>query len=465
MTKQTTLLVMTEPGVLKGVGLDSTQPAPPNTFSASNPPWLLGPGETLRDNIKAGVPIYNATIFSPSNDVFTVLSAVEAAITTPGYVYFPHRSDNWVINILKLLATNDWRGYANIAQNGSGQTKVMGWIGDGAQDDGTGTIFCQGTAMIPSDARAYALNPTDATTPVPLQSLYLSNSHSSLPIFISGIRFRGALQGPNGVIGYSGMTVNVGVSSPIPNRGLAIWRSVVGSRIQFCCFEGFAFTNKAAPPGELAGLECNNVAELTLYSVEIKGTLPDGTLSAGGFMPNYSSSLIMTDCWIHDTRRSGFAIHEHGGGDNGGYLFTNVQVEGIADTGDAFTGSGLNQFPACNIEEANGTFRFVGCRFEAGGGYDITLATSFNGAMAQQIRVDDFVSLSPTRFNGCLVVRVIKQPNSQGINPYWTLLTNNGLGALPLLVTWKGAPLIPIASTAFNAAIHFPEKYYIVVTN
>lgn len=454
MAGRTTLRVVVAPGTMRGVGLrDVLDLQTQSTFSNANPPWKLQSGESVDDNMPTSVPVYLATNYTSSTDVYTILSAVEAAVSAPGYVRFP--AGVYTISTLRSYGTNLWLGYAN------SNRKVMGWIGAGADR----TFFVEGASLIPSDARAYALAPSNTSTPVPLINLQLSNTQTTVPIFVSGICFQGRFQGPYGVPASSGLSVNTTVASPIAHRGLVLNAAVPGSRIQFCRFQGFAFTIKASPPYELSGLESDNETGLTRYRIEVDGRLPTGELSAGGDMINYPKSTTIKDSWLHDTRRSGFAIHEHTGvGDNGTYVIDGYQVEDIATTADGFAGSGLG-FNASNVEEVSGTMTYTNCRFALDRGYDITLGTTAGGTLADAINVADFTSLTPSSYNGCLVVRIIKTPNSSGSSPYWNLFNSGGLAALPIHATSQGQPLTPIASSSFNPSTHTRDKNFVVVTS
>lgn len=448
------LRVLVQPGVLRGIGLDDIIDQIVSTnWSASNPPWALQTGENVLDNVPLGVPRYEARSFSNSNDLWTVFKAAEAAMPNPGYIHFPDGTFN--ITQYQLATTNDWRGYWNSSK------QVMGFYGNGADK----TFFAESPNMIPSAARAYALNPTDTSIGVTLQNLYMSNNNSPIPLFISGISFDGVFQGPYGVHATSGLTVNTNTASPIAHRGLALWRSIAGARLQYCRFRGFGFTLKASPPYELAGLESNYDNGLVVARTEIDGReTSTGAVSAGGYMINYIQKTTLDGVWIHDTRRSGFAIHEHHNGDNGDYTLNNLQVQNISNTADSFQGSALNNFNATNVEEVTGTMRFTNYRAALDLGYHITFGSSADTtSVAQEIDVTDFTSLS-TAYNGCLVVRIIKQPNSLGNSPYWNLYNTGGLGALPFVFKKDGKALTPIASTSYNSSLHTPDKNYIVVT-
>lgn len=448
----TTLRVLTAPGTLKGVGLNPSVTPVSTAFSSSNPPWALRAGETLYDNIPPGVPIYEVTDYTSSTDVGDCFAAVDAAITKPGYVHFP--AGTWTINILDNYGSNQWLGYANSSR------RIMGGIGDGADK----TFFVEGANMIPSDARAWALAPTNTAEGVALKNLSFSNTSSNTPLFWSGISFDGRFQGPYGVPLSSGLTQNTSTPSPIVHRGLVLNQAIAGSRVQFCRFRGFGFTLKASPPYELAGFESNYDHGLVVYRVEIDGReTSTGSVSAGGYMINYTDKLTIQDSWLHDTRRSGFAMHEHHNGDAGDYTFNNWQVENIAKVADGFAGSNLG-FNATNVEEVTGTLVFNNYRAALDLGYHITLGSSADtSTAAQSLVVNDFTSLS-TAYNGCLVIRIIKQPNSLGTSPYWNLYNTGGLAALPFTVTKSGKALTPIASGSYNAGVHTPDKYYIVVT-
>lgn len=428
-------------------------PAPVATaYSSTNLPWTLQTGQTLRDNIPAGVPVYNVTTYTSSKDVGACLTAVDNAVTTPGYAYFP--AGTYTIGTLGPIGTNAWYGYANSSR------RVMGMIGDGA----TQTFVVEGASMIPSAARSYILGSPDTTTSLQLYNLYFSNSSATIPLFFSGISFDGRFQGPYGVPPSSGISVNASTPSPLGHMGLYLNKAISGSRVQFCRFRGFAYTYQATPPGELSGLASNYDSGLVISNVEIDGReTSSGGVSAGGYMNNYCSSVTVQNFWLHDTRRSGFAIHEHTGGDNGTYTISNAQVERIANTSDSFAGSSLG-FNGINVEEVSGTMTLTNYRAERDLGYHVTFGTTAGGPVAKSINVTDFSSLD-TAYNGCLVMRIIGTPNSSGTSPYESLYTSSGLSALPFHVTNSGVTLDPVSVGSYNASIHTPDKYYLVQTS
>lgn len=449
----TTVVTQVSPGVFKGIGLDDIVEQITG-FTPENPPWALRGSESPMDNKPFGVPALDVRDYTSSRDMAAVLTALDNALTSPAYGYIP--GGTWPLATLGPIGSNAWYGYANSSR------KVMGWIGDGAAD----TILTESPGMIPTAARAYALAPSDTSVGVPLWDFYFSNTQTSVPLFFSGFTLDGVFQGPYGVPASSGLNTNTSTPSPIAHRGLALQRAIPGSRVQFARFRGPAFTIKASPPYELAPLESNYDNGLVIARTEIDGRLPTGEVSSGGYMNNFAINHNMKDVWIHHTRRSGYAIHEHTPtGDNGFYNIDGVQIEHIADTADGFAGSGLG-FNGINFEEVTGTVSVKNSRMSMprSGFYHIALGSSFGNTIAKQIDISDFTSLESV-YNGCLVIRIIKNPNSLGINPWWTAYNSGGFSALPIEVTSKGATLTPIASTSFNAAIHGPTKNFVVVTS
>lgn len=422
-------------------------------WSSTNPPWALQSGQTVFDHMPAGITAYNVTTYTSSTDVATCLAAVEAAISSggSGYAYFP--AGTYTISALGPIGTNAWYGYAN------SNRKIMGLIGDGADK----TFIVEGSGMIPSAARTYTLAPTDLTTPVTLINLQFSNTTSTTPIFISGITFDGQFQGPYGVPNSSGLSLNTSTASPLAHRGLVLNKAIAGSRVQFCRFRGFAFAIKQSPPYELSGLE-TDTENMIRYGVEVDGRLPTGEVSAGGDMLNYVSATNVSNYWLHDTRRSGFAIHEHTGGDNGQYTIgPNVQIQNISSTSDSFAGSSLG-FEAFNIEEVSGTFTAQNARLALDLGHHFALATTHGNPLANDIVFANITSLSSS-YNGCVVLRIIKTPNGSGTNPWWDLYNTSGLAALPIDGTYAGNALTPVDASTFNPAVHFPNQYFMVVTS
>lgn len=453
------------PGVLKGLGLADiisqfADPGPVGggtVWSVTNPPWALVNGAKSTDQMIGGSIIWDAGQFTTSMDIPTILKAVDLATVGQGSGYVKVAPGNYTLNGIGLIGSNAWYGYANSSR------RIAGIF----SDDAASTFVTESAGMIPSDARAYALAPTATNTPVPLQNFYFSDTPSGgvtpAPFFFAGMTFQGRFQGPYGVAATSGVSLNQSVAGPIPHRGLAFNRALAGSRIQYCRFQGFGYDLKASPPYELAGFESNYDNGLVIDHCEFDGRLPTGEVACGGYMVNYASKMTMTNSWIHDTRRSGFALHENQGGNGGDYSFSNNRIEHVANTSDGFAGSGLG-FNASNVEEASGTLSYDNCSFALDLGYHIALGTTNGGPVAKAINVTNFTSLS-SAYNGCLVIRIIGTPNGSGISPYETLYQSGGLSALPFKVINNNITLTPVAASSFSSAIHTPDKFYIVVTS
>ena len=149
------------------------------------------------------------------------------------------------------------------------------------------------------------------------------------------------------------------------------------------------------------------------------------------------------------------------GNDNGAYYAENFQVEQIANTTDSFAGASLG-FASANVEEVRNSVTYVRPRFRATTPAHVVIGTSNGNAMARSITISDPVIDDTTR-GGCLILRIVKQPNSYGINPYYSAYQSGGFAALPIRVTKNGSPLTPVLSTDYNPATHKPATHYVVI--
>ena len=440
-------------------GLSTISPATFSGWSDTSPPWELQPGESVDDNRPAGVLVVDYGDYSSGGalSLQDTLDAIRTAATEPYYVRMPAGVYSFS-DFHYAAAAGVGRCYQDVAA-----TKYFGGlIGAGADQ----TII----TVDPEVMTGTQLAGITAGSPSPVQThvIYTSSEAAiGVPVFFSGITFRGGLQQEISLSGLTG-------TAPAPYTGLYVVRAKAGSMIQYCRFEGFGFAAKNSPPYE-TGAIVSLRADYTILRCEIDGRIsaaidPAQPVASGGIMQNYETTASVIGSWQHSTRRSGYAMHgqdvSEGGNasDLGVYSCTDFQVEGICDTPDSWAGSSLGFTPS-NIEELKRTFTYTRPRFTASpsvnGPAHITVGTTNGNDLAEQIIVTDPV-IGNTDYNGCLYVRFVRVPNAYGDSPYYTAYVNGGLSALPVTVTQGGVTLAPVLNTDYSSATHTPDSSFIV---
>jgi hypothetical protein len=437
----------------------------PARYTDATTPWLLKPGESLLDNMPTGVTIVDASSYTDSTDLYTILNTIETTSPNPVYVRFDAKT--YYLNSFRNYGTSDWRGFANVNK------KVMGMVGHSSQ---TTVIQVSPTAISSSEGAVdFALNAT-APNPIPITTLYFSNTSVSTPVFISGITFRGTLQTPFSVYSSASQASfrkNHTVPSPLPYRGIAIWQAITGARMQFCRFQGLGFTLNTAPPFETGALDINRDRGMVYYRNEIDGRIaseidPSRPVAGGGIMWNKSTYSFVKDTWQHHTRRSGFATNTNTNTENESYNVENLQAERIADTNDGWAGDN-GFFNGSNVEEVIGTFTYTNARFNVTSGAHVNWALPYSGSNGIYSAPDHPVIIvrgfrsDDTQYGGCLRITVSKNPNSTGISPAWVRLNEVGIQASGFfdIKDENGVTLTPVRHSAWTSAMT-PDKYYVV---
>ncbi len=428
--------------------------APNGAWSDANPPWKLGTGESVDDNRPAGVQVINYADYSNSNarSFGQTLAAIRTAAKAPYYVRMPAGSFR-VTDFSFAAGTGVGRGYQDV-----NSTKYFGGI-IGAGADKT---FITVDPNIMTAAQLSGIASGESTS---VSVIYAGGSALAIPTFFSGLTFRGNFQQSTTLNGVSG-------TAPAPYAGISLSSVKTGSVVQYCRFQGLGFAAKASPPYELGTISSTH-SSWTFRRSEIDGRLAKEVnasqpVSAGGLMWNYETNVKTIDSWLHNTRRSGFAMHDHapseGGNANdpGIYYAENFQTQDIANTPDSYAGTNLG-FPGSNVEELKQTFTYIRPRFTASSANKehLHIGTSGTNSMAQAMVITDPI-IGNTTYNGCLVIGVSKQPNSYGLSPYYSLYQSSGLSAFPITVTKNSVRLQPVLLSSFNASIHTPDKYYLI---
>lgn len=446
-------------------------------------PWRLEAGESFLDGIPSGVPVVNATDFTTSNDLRTIMQAIE---TTPGHpgCYVQLEARTYYINSLVNYgdtANPNWLGFANSSR------RVMGLIG-APFAGGTFTTKIEASPTMVSSttgARAFCLDPRQGNTsaswtPVPVSALYFSNSGTSVPLFFAGIDFRGTLQTPFGTYSTDAQTKfrrNLTVSSPLPYQGISLWRAVTGARVQHCRFSGFGYALNTAPPFEKGCMDTNYGNEI-VRRIEIDGRIAADInsarpLASGGLMWNKGQSVRFEDSYMHHTRRSGFATNTNTNSQSELYVARRIRTSDVANPNDQYAGDN-GGFNASNVEEVVGIFEYddVYLNTEQSGQHHINLAIPRNvgsGGLTVLpnrpiIKVYGGFKSDDPIYGGCLRISVGDRPNSTGISPAWQKLTDLGIAGSNLfdITNADGDPMTGVRHSAYNASLHNPSTHFIV---
>ena len=431
-------------------------------WTDANPPWALKASESVDDNRPAGVNVisYDSYSNNGARSFGQTLAAIRTAATAPYYV----RMSAGTFHVTDFSFASSTAGQGKGYQDVNATKYFGGLIGAGADKT---FVVVDPNIMTSTQYDAVA---SGTPSPVAITTIYAGGSALTIPTFFSGITFRGNFQQSVTLSGLSG-------TAPAPYSGLSLTSAKPGSFIQFCRFQGFAFAAKNSPPYELGAIGSTH-SSYTTRRVEIDGRLAKEInaaqpVSSGGLMWNYENNVKVIDSWLHHTRRSGWAMHDHatseGGNasDPGIYYGENFQTEHQCDTTDGYAGSSLG-FACSNVEEMRQSFTYVKPRFNlpATTTAHISIATSNGNTMANSISITDPI-IEDNAKGGCLIVRIVKKPNSTGTSPfyspYFDTYTSGGFAALPITVTQAGTTLTPILSTSYNATTHTPNKYYVVI--
>lgn len=427
---------------------------PAASAAAPSQPWAPLAGESVDDNVPGTVNIVNYSDFDTGAGLGQTLATIRSAQSAPYYVRLPAGTFH-ITDFSFAAGTGQGKGYQDI----NASKYWGGLIGAGA--DQTFVV------VDPEIMTSAQLSGVTAGNPNPVQMMvfYAGSSGLSIPTIFSGITFRGNFQQ---VISLSGLTG----TAPAPYSGINLINVKTGSRVQFCRFQGFGYAAKQSPPYELGAIQSNS-SDWTLYRSEIDGRLApeiDATqpLASGGLMWNYETSAKAIDSWLHHTRRSGFAMHDHPDNTNdvGVYYCENFTVEHCSETTDSYAGSAPVGFANSNVEGLRRTFTYVGPKFTATTAkpYHIAIATPNGATMCDAMTVSDPV-IGDNFYDGCLIVRYVKTPNSSGTSPYWDVFQSGGVGALPLTCSKGGSALTPVLSSSFVHGTHTPANSFVVIIN
>lgn len=449
-------------------------PRDPSDWSDNNLPWELKPGESLLDGIPSGVPIVEASSLTSSRDLYVILQTLEAT-SSGGSVYVRLGEGEYQISSFRSYGTGYHRGFANANR------RVMGLIGQGVDKT---TVRVLPTAASTGGAVDLILDPP-LDNSVQVCALFFDNRSTSAPLFISGIDFVGTLQTPFSTYSTAAQTRfrrNHTVPSPLAWSGINTWYCIPGSRIQYCRFQGFAFTLNNQPPYELGAICTNRDGSLLIRRIEIDGRSspavnPTRPRMSGSIMLNKSTLCAVEDTWMHHTRRSGWATNTNTGNRAETYIGRNVKCEEIANLLDGWA---MDQagFNGANIEEVVGKFELNNCWFNnANNSYHIVWAIPYSGApgvyssptepvlFVRGFHTDD------TQYGGCLRIAIYRNPNSTGDSPLWHTLNNNFAQGLRMfdIRDAHGNAMTGVRNNTYNAAganapnIYRPSTHFVVV--
>lgn len=465
--------------------LPGPTPEPPVTanparFTDSNQPSVLRAGESFKDNMPAGVPVRRLSEFTLSTDFRTMMERIESQLTVPSYV-----EDDigvaFTISSLRSYGASDYRGWTNQSR------RMMGLIG---HPSGVTRVVMQPTAVSSTPGAADHAMDIPVNDSIGVFAMYLSNTSTNVPLFWSGITFDGTLQTPYRrftTAAQGKFRTNASALSPLPWRGIAIWRAVEGSRFQFLRLRGFSFSVNTSPPFELGPLESNYGREV-YHRIEIDGRIAAEYTSSrprvsGGLMLNKPADIRVVDSWMHHTRRSGYAMNTNSGSTDERMTTINLQTEEIANVGnDGWPMDSMQGFHGSNLEEMIGVATYRDAKLNAPASeYNIHLATpallknTTNPLVlpGRPIVVARNAYTDDALYGGCLRIGVSERPNSTGVSPAWTRLSQVGIAASNLfdIRDANGEPMIGIRHTEWNArqnqsgdaASFYPKSRYFVV--
>lgn len=436
-------------------------------FGAGSEPWRSG---DLMEGVPEDVEIVEwASVWQSGDTLDSLLMRLETTRSSACYLRLPEGEVQYAgTYAAQATATNV--SVQNINK------RVMGLIGRGPE---LSVVKTSPTMMSAAARTAVLSTPKSVTCPYIVH--YLSGSGQTKPTILAGFTADGTDQTPFGVLSgdsVGNLSSNSGVSSPLPYRGFALWGAQPGSLIQNVRTRGFGYSLMNRPPHENAPFDLNRPDNITMRRVEVDGRLaasvdPARRRSSGGIMPN-SGGITIRDVYLHHTRNSGFAVNIRDNSSADIFDINNLQCHDVSNGGaDGFAHEEA-EFPGLNLEEVMSNVSLRNSRFTTSSAMEHVAwsvpyksSASGNPAIALPGRVVLDIRAfrtGSTSYNGCLRLKVIRQPNSSGISPVWTYLNTNGVSAASNLITviGPGGALTPVNLSAYNSAVHSPSTHYII---
>ena len=450
-------------------------PTPPpvsndSDWSDANPPWAYTDTSVFTSTWPAGTQIVS---LSATGATFKAkLDNTLSGVTGRAVVQLG-AGDFQLTNFSALGGTTTYDfGYYS--------SKLQGFLGAGP--DKTFITMNASSMSTQQLSIIQALTPTSSASPLQMGILRFDGVSASSPVLIAGVTFRAADQ-QNITAQAAGASPAVVVPQPAPHQGVVLYQGSYG-QVSYCRFQAAGRACTSSPPFEMANITTQYGS--TVYNnCEFDGRLSASLNAAqprrcGPIMGNNETLHTMTDCWIHHSNVSRYAVNDQNRNTAGTYTLTRVKANQITNTHNvdpALNGGnslgGYTNATALGWESCNGTITLNNCVIEQNNGFT-------DGQIAQHLQMTSVGSRNPqggrctvnggtyrstvwTQLDGYVLFRIPTGTfwYSDGLNTTLSVYNNAGTKLSPYVYTGTWPPTAGQLSVAGVAN----TTHYIVRTS
>lgn len=274
-------------------------------WSDSNLPWSYTSTSAWESKTPAGVPIVN--ISTASGDFWTNLNATVNA--QPGRFICRLSEGDYELDQFRMIGVSGSPNYAT----GFWFPKLAGLIGAGPDK-----TFVSMKANSMSTDQLNQLQTWGSSDGPNQLNMFRIDSKTTEPAFLGGITFRADWQQNLPTAGtISGGNPPV-FPQPAPHRGPTFYGETsftAQAEVWYCRFQGAGRAISSAPPFEHANIESGR-GIIRYFNCEIDGRIsPEYSVNrerkCGPIMFNKEVEGSMTDCWIHHSNISRYAVNDN----------------------------------------------------------------------------------------------------------------------------------------------------------
>ena len=371
-------------------GTNVPDPPPPVAnpdWSDPTPPWASTdtgvftsgwPASTTYVNLSATGATFKAKL---DNTLAGVATGSRAVVVLPA-------GDFQLLNFAALGGTTTYDfGYYS--------AKLQGFLGAGP--DQTFVTMAANAINSTQLGIIQALTPSSSASPLQMGIIRFDGLSAASPVLCGGLTFR-AYDQPNITAQAAGASPAVVVPQPAPHQGVVLYQGSYG-QFDYVRFQGAGRACTSSPPFEMANVT-TQYGSTQYNNCEFDGRLSPAINAAQPrrccpIMGNNETLHTMTDCWIHHSNVSRYAVNDQNRNTTGTYTLTRVKANQITNThntdpainGGATLGGYTNATPF-GFESCNGTITFNNCVIEQNNSFT-------DGQIAQHIQLTSVGSRNP----------------------------------------------------------------------
>jgi len=457
-------------GLLRRRGWPSRSGAAVNhDWTDSNPPWAYTDTSVFTAGWPTGTKLVD--LKTGSADFYTNLMATVDAAGQRCVVVLPDE----VLHLTRfnLIGSSGDPNYSF----GFWHPNLQGFLGQGAdktviQLDANSMTTAQLNAL-----KTLAYGPTGK--PNMMHFGRLDGANAASPVLLAGVCFRGADQQNLDAVDPS-LSGVVTVPQPAPYAGVQMYQGAYG-KVSYCRFQAPAHAWSSQPPFEHWCVD-TQYANVTYSNCEIDGRRAAEVDAArprrcGPYGGNNEGTSTLTDCWLHDSNVSRYAVNDQNRDTQGVYSLIRTKIEQITNTKNDGHG-GYTNAALCGWESSNATINVQDCIMSVDNPYNeggnqglsnhLQFTTVTRNPRGGRLYVSGNNIWRNTGFpgiDGYLTVRV-----APASSIYWkldgydtTMNVQNAAGTR--LQPYVHTGTWPPSAAALQAAGIYPESHFIVREN